>query len=99
MAHMHPDVLQTMLDIVEKDDQLCKADYRTIWRKLFMEGILRIKFVRAQYWILDALDECKNGSDLAPLLVKVIEMRNNIHILLTSRDRFDPHRQPLYSKA
>ena len=49
IAHIHPDVLQTMLDIVEKDDQLYKADYRTIWRKLFMEGILRIKFVRAQY--------------------------------------------------
>ena len=99
IAHMHTDVLQTVLDIVEKDDQLCKADYRTIWRKLFLEGILRIKFVRAQYWVIDALDECKNGFDLAPLLVKVIEMRNNIHILLTSRDRFDPHRQALHSKA
>lgn len=99
MAHMHKEVLQTMLDICEKDDQLCKADYRTIWRKILMEGILRIKFARAQYWVIDALDECKNGSDLVPLLLKVIEMRSNIHILLTSRDRFDFYRQALHPKV
>lgn len=99
MAHMHTDVLQTVLDICEKDDQLCKADYRTIWRKLLMEGILRVEFDRAQYWVIDALDECKNGSDLVPFLLKVIEMRSNIRILLTSRDRFEFHRQVLHPKV
>ena len=99
MAHMRTEVLQTVLDICEKDDQLCKADYRTIWRKLLMEGILRIKFARAQYWVIDALDECKNGSDLVPFLLKVIEMRSNIRILLTSRDRFEAHRQAIHPKV
>ena len=99
MAHMHPEALQTVLDICEKDDQLCKADYRTIWRKLLVEGILRIKFARAQYWVIDALDECKTGSDLVPLLLKVIEVRSNIHILLTSRDRFDFYRQAIHPKV
>ena len=99
MAHMHTEVLQSVLDICEKDDQLSKADYRTIWRKLFMEGILRIKFARVQYWVIDALDECKNGSDLVPILLKAIEMRSNIHILLTSRDRFDSHRQAIHPKV
>ena len=99
MAHMHTEVLQTVLEICEKDDQLCKADYRTIWRKLLMEGVLRIKFARAQYWVIDALDECKNDSDLVPLLLKVIELRCNIRILLTSRDRFEFHRQPVHSKV
>ena len=99
MAHMHVEVLQTVLDICEKDEQLCRADYRTIWRKLLMEGILRIKFTRAQYWVIDALDECRTGSDLVPLLLKVIEMRSNIRILLTSRDRFGFHRQAIHPKA
>ncbi|KAL9070352.1 MAG: hypothetical protein Q9161_004910 [Pseudevernia consocians] len=99
MAHMHTEALQTVLDICEKDDQLCKADYRTIWRKLFMEGILRIKYARAQYWVIDALDECKNGSDLVPFLLKAIEMSPNIRILLTSRDRFESHRQSIHPKV
>lgn len=99
MAHMHTEVLQTVLDICEKDDQLCKADYRTIWRKVFVEGILRIKSAGAQYWVIDALDECKNGSDLVPLLMKAIEMRSNIRILVTSRDRFESHRQAIHPKV
>ena len=99
MAHMHPEVLQTVIDICEKDDQLCKADYRTIWRKLFIEGILRMKFARTQYWVIDALDECRNGADLVPLLLKVIELRSNIRILLTSRDRFEYHRQAIHPKV
>ncbi|KAL9136204.1 MAG: hypothetical protein Q9175_002593 [Cornicularia normoerica] len=99
MAHMHTEVLQTALDICEKDNQLCRADYRTIWRKLLMEGILRIKFDRAQFWVIDALDECKTASDLVPFLLKVIEMRSNIRILLTSRDRFEVHRQAIHPKV
>ena len=99
MAYMHTGVLQTVLDICEKDDQLCKADYRTIWRKLLMEGILRLQFAKAQYWVIDALDECKSGSDLVPLLLKIIEMRSNIHILLTSRDRFQFHKPAMNPKV
>lgn len=99
MAHMHTEVLQTVLDICEKDVQLCKADYRTIWRKFLIEGILRIKFDRPQYWVIDALDECKAGSDLIPFLLKAIEMRSNIRVLLTSRDRIESHRQAINSKV
>ena len=97
MAHMHLEVMQIVLEICQNDDQLRKADYRTIWRKLFVEGILRIKFSRSQYWVIDALDECKSDSNLIPLLLKMVE--TNSRILLTSRDRFESHRQSLYSKA
>jgi len=98
MAHMHSDVLQSVLDICEKDDQLCKADYRTIWRKLFVEGILRMKFVRPQYWVIDALDECKADSELVPLLLKIVEVCS-IRVLLTSRDRFEFHRQVIHPRV
>ena len=96
MAQMHLDVMQIVLEICQNDDQLCKADYRTIWRKLFIEGILRVKFFRSQYWVIDALDECKGGSDLVPLLLKMTETSSRV--LLTSRDRFESHRQSLCSK-
>ena len=98
MAYMHTEVLETVLSICEKDGQLCKADYRTIWRKLFMEGLLRIKFAKSQYWVVDALDECRFDAELVPLLLKVVEVCN-IRILLTSRDRFEAYRQVGLSKA
>lgn len=98
MAQMHSEVLQSVLDICEKDDQLCKADYRTIWRKLFVEGILRMKFVRPQYWVIDALDECKADSELVPLLLKIVEVCS-IRVFLTSRDRFESHRQVIHPRV
>lgn len=98
MAISHPEVLRTTLEICNKDEQLSKTDYRTIWRKLFLDGILRVKFKRPQYWVIDALDECKADSELVPLLLKVTES-SPIRILLTSRDRFESHRQMIQPKA
>ncbi|KAG8525538.1 uncharacterized protein KY384_009182 [Bacidia gigantensis] len=92
MAHMHIDVFECLLEIFGKDDGLCTADYRTIWRKLFVEGILRTKINRPQYWIIDALDECKAGSELVSMLLKTTEV-SPIRIALTSRDRFESHLQ------
>ncbi|KAL9003079.1 MAG: hypothetical protein Q9188_004032 [Gyalolechia gomerana] len=92
MALIHPEVLQVILEVCEKDEQLSQADYRTIWRKMFLDGLLKIGFVRPQYWIIDGLDECRANSDIVPLLLRVIESCS-IRILLTSRDRFESHRQ------
>lgn len=98
MAHLNSGVFQTVLEACEKDDQLCKADYRTLWRKLFVESILRLKFGRPQFWIIDALDECTKGPELVPLLMKIAESCS-VRIFLTSRDRFESHRQALHPKA
>lgn len=98
MAFIHPEVLRTALEICEKDEQLNKTDYRTIWRKLFLDGILKVKFKRPQYWVIDALDECKADSELVPLLLKVTEL-SPIRILLTSRTRFESHKQMIRPKT
>lgn len=92
MSYIHTEVFQLILEICEKDEQINKADYRTIWRKIFLEGILRLKFGRPQYWIVDALDECSNGSHLVPLLLKAMEM-SSLRIMVTCRDRFEGYRQ------
>lgn len=98
MAVIHPEVLHTALQICEKEELLSKTDYRTVWRKLFLDGILRVKFNRPQYWVIDALDECKADSELVPLLLKVAEL-SPIRILLTSRNRFESHRQMIQPKT
>lgn len=98
MAINHEGVRRAVLDICEKDNQLAKADYRTIWRKLFLDGILKVKLDRSQYWVIDALDECKNDSDLIPLLLKASEL-SSIRIVITSRNKFESYRQMLPSKT
>ena len=95
MARLHPGLLEDILEACEKFDQIYKADYRTIWRKLFLERILRFKIIKPQFWVIDALDECKHEAELVPLLLKIIETCS-IRILLTSRDTFQSHRQPLH---
>lgn len=92
MALLDKEVLGALLEIYERDDHLSKADYRTIWRKLFLEGILKVKFDQTQYWVIDALDECKNELDVVPLLMKVVEVCP-IRILLTSRNKFESCRR------
>ncbi|KAL8813851.1 MAG: hypothetical protein Q9223_006887 [Gallowayella weberi] len=92
MAFMHKEILHVVLAICEQDENLSQANYRTIWRKLFLEGLLKARPVRPQYWVIDGLDECRNNSDLVPLLLKVVECCT-VRILLTSRDRFESHRQ------
>ena len=98
MSSIHSTVLQAVLDIREKDDHLHKSDHRTIWRKLFVDCIFRTDFVRPQYWVIDALDECRYHAELVPLLLKAVET-GAIRIFITSRDRFEPQRHAIHSKA
>lgn len=102
MASMHPEILQMVLDICEKDDRLCQSqmDYRTIWRKLFLDGILKVKLERCQYWVIDGVDESKGdtATDLTSFLLKIIET-SHINILVTSRNKFEPPRLMTISKS
>ncbi|KAI4267963.1 MAG: hypothetical protein L6R38_008016 [Xanthoria sp. 2 TBL-2021] len=92
MALMHTEILHVVLEVCEKDEDLSQANYRTIWRKLFVEGLMKVRLVRPQYWVIDGLDECRNDSDIIPILIKVVECCA-VRILVTSRDSFEPYRQ------
>ena len=90
MAVKHSEVLMTILEVYRKDDQLAKADYRTIWRKLFLDGILKVKLDRTQYLVVDALDECKSDIELVPLLLKFSELFN-VRFVVTCRSRHETY--------
>lgn len=87
MAQFDERIMTICLEILERSDQ-SKSDYRTIWRKLFLEGIFKITFENTQYWVIDALDECKNEPEIIVLLMNAAEV-SSLHILLTSRNRFE----------
>jgi hypothetical protein len=93
MSLMHIEVFNFLLKTCRKDPQLSKANYLTIWRKLFLEGIFQIELSRPQFWIIDGLDECKNDSELVPLLTKAAEVRT-MRIFITSRSLFDTFGSP-----
>jgi WD40 repeat protein len=90
MAMKHQNILQTIIDISYKDDQLSKADFRSLWRKVFLDGILGVKLDRPQYWVIDALDECRGEVELIPLLLKVSELCR-IRIVVTCRNNYESY--------
>jgi WD40 repeat protein len=92
MSSTHSEIFDFLLKTCKKDPQLAKADYRTVWRKFFLEGIFRIVLSRPVYWVIDALDECKNDSELVPLLAKAAETAA-MRIFLTCRNGFESYGQ------
>lgn len=78
MAILHPEILSNIMDIasepVWKDTSIDKADYSPVWRKIFLAGILKTKLGRPQYWVIDAIDECKVSDELLALLLRVQEV-------------------------
>jgi WD40 repeat protein len=91
MALIHPEILRAILDLCRKDDQLKERDYRTTWRILYVECILKQKLAQPQYWVIDALDECHLGHELVPILAKVMSALP-VRIFLTSRESIQDHR-------
>ncbi|KAK3176965.1 hypothetical protein OEA41_008291 [Lepraria neglecta] len=89
MAIINIKVRQMLLRLKEDDVQIDKTDERTIWRKLFVNGIFQIEAsTRPHFWIIDALDECNNHALLFPMLAKV-ETPFPLKIFITSRHSSD----------
>ncbi|KAF2793172.1 hypothetical protein K505DRAFT_375515 [Melanomma pulvis-pyrius CBS 109.77] len=84
MADLDPEILQMVLKVGKEDDQLGVSDHRILWRKLFLNGILKVQTETQHYWVIDALDECADAMDLLSYLLKILET-TSIRILLTSR--------------
>ena len=92
MALINPRILHCLLGLYHRDGDLNRADHRSIWRKLFLEIILKEPFAETQFWIVDALDECTDELEIVPLLLKAAEVPS-LRIFVTSRNPFEPHRR------
>jgi WD40 repeat protein len=86
MAQLHGDILSAVLDLAAtwQDATVSKADHNPIWQRLYLRGLLKIRLMKQQYWVIDALDECKAGSELMSFLSKAQELWP-LSILVTSR--------------
>ena len=58
MACQNETIFAHLVKQFQKDAHLRVADYRTVWRKLFLDGILKLKLSTRDYLlIIDALTE------------------------------------------
>ena len=71
MSSVHGAIRKELMIMHTEGEILDKADERSIWQKVFVSRIFKIKLQRMHYWIIDALDECTNQNVLFPLLSKI----------------------------
>jgi WD40 repeat protein len=89
MALLHPEILAWITEFSTRaDSTIDKIDHNPVWRQIFLSSILKIKLNRQQFWVIDAIDECKNGSELINFLTKAQEMWP-LCIFKTSRTSFE----------
>ena len=89
LSMAHSEVLTLVSKQCNRDKHLSRADYRTIWRKIFSEGILKIDLDQC-YIVVDALDEISAATELISLLIKLCESAQ-IRILVTCRNTFESY--------
>ncbi|KAL7911232.1 hypothetical protein GGI35DRAFT_492604 [Trichoderma velutinum] len=58
-------------------------DEKSIWRKLFVDGIFQIRLKSPHYWLIDGLDECSTASAFFKLASQIPDA---IRIFVTSRN-------------
>ena len=88
MALCIPEIRLIFLTMQDDDIQFDKDDYKSVWRKLFLNGIFQVSLCKPHYWVLDALDECKDCADLIPLVQK-INTHFPLHVFVTSRPNLE----------
>jgi len=94
MSQANTEVLSNVLSICKEFNQITKADYQTLWRRLFLGGILLTRSQTPRYWIIDALDECMLGDELFRMLSEIPE-EANLRIFVTSRRKIELKGIPL----
>ncbi|KAI0421746.1 hypothetical protein F5X98DRAFT_389026 [Xylaria grammica] len=86
MAATHPEAFTAILNVTNSwtEPPIDKVDHIPVWRRTFAAALLKIRLKRPQYWVIDAVDECKNNAELMFFLRKAQEIWP-LCILATSR--------------
>ncbi|KAI1328234.1 hypothetical protein F5Y16DRAFT_409897 [Xylariaceae sp. FL0255] len=92
MALIHPAIRETLCNVQDNGVAFDKDDERALWRKLFMNEIFKQHLSKAQYWIIDGLDECVDASKLFGLISKFeSEFPLRFYIATRKRPDFERH--------
>ncbi|KAJ5674161.1 hypothetical protein N7462_009600, partial [Penicillium macrosclerotiorum] len=84
MAETNVFIRDIFLEMHASEIQFDRENFQSIWRTLFVSGILQTKRVKPHFWVIDGLDECSNYSEMFPLLAK-ISSAFSLQIFISSR--------------
>ncbi|RYO76864.1 hypothetical protein DL766_009970 [Monosporascus sp. MC13-8B] len=86
MAVLHPEAFSEICYLSNnwQDTPIDRVDHSPVWRDVFSTALLKVRLKKPQYWVIDALDECRNGSELFKFLGKLQE-KWPLCVLITSR--------------
>lgn len=92
MAMLHPEILSKIQELMPewRDGSVDVVDPNPIWRKLYLSGILKARLSRPQFWVIDAMDECKSSMDVMSFISRIQEQWP-VSVLITSRDHVEAH--------
>ena len=85
-ADRFPAFQHLLASLSDDDFDLEKAEYRTIWQKLFTSGLFQLQSPKPLFWVIDALDESDSANALINLLTNITESQIPIRIFVTSRE-------------
>lgn len=94
MAMLHLEILDKMRDMIteRRDNMTNSSESRSVWQRIFLAGILKVKPRKRQFWVIDAMDECTGSSDMTVFLTRIQE-HWPLSVLVTSRDAAENHRR------
>lgn len=84
MADKHMDVRRRLAQMQENSITFDKDDERAIWRKVFVNELLKAPLANQQVWVIDGLDECRDSEKLFSMLSK-IDSAFPLSIFISSR--------------
>lgn len=86
MAEMHSNIRRAIVGLQDARIIFDEDDDSAIWRKLFVNCILKVNISQPQYWIIDAIDECTAVEKFFDKLQN-LESSFDIRIFITSQHK------------
>ncbi|OAP62861.1 hypothetical protein AYL99_02088 [Fonsecaea erecta] len=84
MAEIHDNVRKDLVILQEARNTFDEDDEGAVWRKLFVNSILKSHIRQPQYWVIDGVDECATIEKLF-LKLHTLESSFDLRIFMTSR--------------
>ncbi|KAL2164751.1 hypothetical protein VTH06DRAFT_46 [Thermothelomyces fergusii] len=88
MAVLHPPIFHKLKMVMSELNGTFDGDKvgsHSLWQKVFVSGILTVEVKKPQFWVIDAMDECRGAADMTAFLARIQEYWP-LSVLVTSRD-------------
>ncbi|KAH9898722.1 hypothetical protein F4778DRAFT_742738 [Xylariomycetidae sp. FL2044] len=85
LARQVPAFRKSLVDLAEGSYKPKEADWKSTWKKVFLNLLFKMDFCPPLYWVIDALDESNSAQQTLELLGDIRESGTPIHVIVISR--------------